>query len=313
MGLSPLHECFIAANYYAPRGAERLIRLGNQLSIRYLWPNDRLIGIIGEPGTGKSLLIRGMFPGMELTNDDEGVNVRPLPLSEMEEESYFNAHTYHVDIRFESGFTQPHALADMIRAALDKNKRVVVEHFDLIYPILGMNAELLVGMGEEIIITRPGVMGPFPDDMYESVKGNAVYRKMAHTAEDITCFILARDFGYSHPGSHSDFPRGFVIEFDNKPEFSIQDVQARVNELIERRVDISYVDEQTLRVGSDLYPCTGPRIHVENSSGVEDFRLLKRFYHDPFSGKYMLIGRVGKELPESYTYKLQFDERHFEK
>ena len=31
------------------------------------------ITFIGMPGSGKSALIRGMFPGLELTNDDDGV------------------------------------------------------------------------------------------------------------------------------------------------------------------------------------------------------------------------------------------------
>ena len=46
-------------------------------------------------------------------------------------------------------------LADPIRMAIEKGKRVVVEHFDLIYSALGMNAALLVGVGEEVIVSRP--------------------------------------------------------------------------------------------------------------------------------------------------------------
>ncbi len=70
-------ECLSYAVYYAPRGRPRLLLLGEAIAQRYLEPTDHLIGVIGEPGTGKSSLIRGMFPGLELTNDDAGVNVRP--------------------------------------------------------------------------------------------------------------------------------------------------------------------------------------------------------------------------------------------
>ena len=70
----------ILSSYYAPRGHNRMYALGQQLAQMYLSPNDKLIGIIGEAGSGKSALIRGMFPGLELTNDDNGVYVRPLPL-----------------------------------------------------------------------------------------------------------------------------------------------------------------------------------------------------------------------------------------
>ena len=74
----------ILSSYYAPRGHNRMYALGMQLAQMYLSPNDKLIGIIGEAGSGKSAIIRGMFPGLELTNDDNGVYVRPLPLLEMD-------------------------------------------------------------------------------------------------------------------------------------------------------------------------------------------------------------------------------------
>ena len=47
------------------------------------------IGIIGEAGSGKSMLIKGMFPGLELTNDDNGVNTRPLPILDIEQQGFF--------------------------------------------------------------------------------------------------------------------------------------------------------------------------------------------------------------------------------
>ena len=62
----------ILSTYYAPRGHERMYALGMQLAQLYLSPFDKLIGVIGDAGSGKSALIRGMFPGMDLTNDDDG-------------------------------------------------------------------------------------------------------------------------------------------------------------------------------------------------------------------------------------------------
>ena len=58
--------------YFAPRGNERMAELGMQIAQQYLRPMDKLIGIIGDAGSGKSMLVKGMFPGLELTNDDEG-------------------------------------------------------------------------------------------------------------------------------------------------------------------------------------------------------------------------------------------------
>ncbi|RAZ88341.1 alanine-tRNA synthetase second additional domain-containing protein, partial [Klebsiella oxytoca] len=77
--------------------------------------------------------------------------VRPLPLLDIDEErSFFSPHTYHLDIRFENGFTQMNVLADAITEALRRGKRVIVEHFDLVYPMLGVKADLLIGVGEEV-------------------------------------------------------------------------------------------------------------------------------------------------------------------
>ena len=79
----------IYSTYFAPRGHGRMYTLGMQLAQLYLSPFDKLIGIIGEAGSGKSALIRGMFPGLELTNDDNGVYIRPLPLLEQDMERGF--------------------------------------------------------------------------------------------------------------------------------------------------------------------------------------------------------------------------------
>lgn len=81
-------------------------------------------------------------------------------------------------------------LKDAILEAIDAGKRVVVEHFDLIYPILGVNAHLLIGVGSEIIVTRPNMFGPEPQDIADSVFHTIHDRKMAHSAEDLCGHIL---------------------------------------------------------------------------------------------------------------------------
>ncbi|NLB28190.1 MAG: alanine-tRNA synthetase second additional domain-containing protein, partial [Clostridiaceae bacterium] len=124
----------------SPRGAPRMVDQGKQIAQQFLSPFDLLIGLVGDSGSGKSILLQGMFPGLELTNDDEGVNVRPLPIMDLDDTGFFKPHTYHLDIRFEQAFYQLAELADAIRHALGLGKRVVVEHFDLIYEQLGLNA-----------------------------------------------------------------------------------------------------------------------------------------------------------------------------
>ena len=167
MTTNAIQSSHIYSTYFAPRGRSRIYTLGMQIAQLYLSPFDQIIGFIGEAGSGKSVLIKGMFPGIELTNDDDGVNVRPLPLLEQEYETgFFTPHTYHLDIRFETGFHQLSELADAVRLAVRRGKRIIIEHFDLIYPLLGVNANLLIGVGEQIVITRPNLFGPLPQELW---------------------------------------------------------------------------------------------------------------------------------------------------
>ena len=80
--INPLQQYLISTQYFAPRGKERLIFLGDHISQRHLLYTDRLIGIVGDAGSGKSSLIKGMFPGLELTNDDDIINPRKIFLCE---------------------------------------------------------------------------------------------------------------------------------------------------------------------------------------------------------------------------------------
>lgn len=291
-------ESHILSSYFAPRGHNRMYALGMQLAQLYLSPFDKLIGIIGEAGSGKSALIRGMFPGLELTNDDDGVYVRPLPLLEQDSFGFFAPHTYHVDIRFENGFTQMSVLADAIAEALQNGKRVIVEHFDLVYPLLGFNANLLIGVGEQILIARPTLFGPEPQEIRETVYTSLAYRLMAHTAEDL-CEYCMPDEELRRCG-HDDVRHGFVISFPEKmPEFSIPELEQKVQNMIQQNLPITYVDNHHVSIGGQLHPCTGPRIHVSHTGKIENFHLLHHFIYDKLSRCYLLVGCVGEKAEEN--------------
>lgn len=287
-------ESHILSSYFAPRGHNRMYSLGMQLAQLYLSPFDKLIGIIGEAGSGKSALIRGMFPGLELTNDDNGVYVRPLPILEQDGRfSFFTPHTYHLDVRFENGFTQMSELADAIKQALKNGKRVIVEHFDLIYPFLGFNANLLIGVGEQILIARPNLFGPEPNEIKETVYESLNYRLMAHTAEDL-CEFCMPEADVERCG-HDDVKHGFVITFkDTKPEFDIEELERKVNELIAQDLPITYVDNTHMSIGTEIQECTGPRTHVKSTGMVKNFHLLNHFIYDEFKHTYLLVGGVGE-------------------
>ncbi len=278
----------------APRGRIRMADTGAQIAQLYLSPFDQLIGVIGEGGSGKSALIKGMFPGLELTNDDEGVNVRPLPIMDLEDEGFFKPHTYHLDVRFEMGFYQLHELADAILNAMNNGKRVIVEHFDLIYDALGRNAHLLIGVGEEIIVTRPSYFGPEPEQIANIVYESIVYRKMAHTTEDLCEYCLAKQGIFRY--THGDVRHGFILSFREKPDIDIETLEHDIKEMIEAKLDVSYLDDNHIKIGDITHYCTSPRVHVENTSKITKFRLYPKLLRDSITGEYMLVGIVGFDL-----------------
>ncbi len=285
-------QSHILSSYFAPRGHNRMYALGMQLAQLYLSPFDKLIGVIGEAGSGKSALLRGMFPGLELTNDDDGVYVRPLPLLD-QNGGFFTPHTYHLDIRFENGFTQMSVLADAILEALQNGKRVIVEHFDLIYPLLGINANLLIGVGEQVLISRPTIFGPEPEEMKAKVYESLAYRLMAHSAEDLCEMCMPKED--MERCGHDDVRHGFVITFpETKPDFDIEELEKKVKELISQNLPITYEDANHISVDGKSHYCTGPRIHVSHTGKIENFHLLHHFIYDQFNRNYLLVGCVGK-------------------
>jgi len=288
----------ILSSYYAPRGHQRMYVLGMQIAQLYLNPNDKLIGIIGEAGSGKSALIRGMFPGLELTNDDNGVYIRPLPILEQDTGfSFFSPHTYHLDIRFENGFTQMSELADAISQALHNGKRVVVEHFDLIYPHLGANANLLIGVGEQVLVARPNLFGPEPAEIRDVVYKSLPCRLMAHTAEDL-CEMCMKEFDMERSG-HDDVKHGFALYFpETKPSVNLEELEQKVNDIIAQNLPITYVDENHISIGGHIHMCNGPRIHVHHTGQIENFHLLHHYIYDKFKRRYLIVGCVGENAEQ---------------
>ena len=288
-----MHETLIYAVYYAPRGRIRLYKLGRDIAERHLFPTDLLVGIIGAEGAGKSTLIRGIFPGLELTNDDEGINLRTAPIFDFSESDRFGPHTYHIDVRYEQAFHQLWEIADVVSQAIRHQRRVVVEHFDLLYPHLKFNAQIILGIGEEVVVARPNVFGPDPEAIKEIVYRTVKYRKMAHSAEDITSLILSKEYGYQIPVQHSDVKHGFVIGFASPPGINMAKLEHDVLEVIAQDVPIVPADEGHIRIGNEVMECTGVRTHVKSSSQIESFRLLPELRFNPITQEHLLVGIVG--------------------
>jgi hypothetical protein len=114
---------------------------------------------------------------------------------------------------------------------------------------------------------------------------------MAHTAEDLVEFCLPP--GMLERCVHGDVRRGFSLEFEEKPDFDIKELQHQVEVMIQQDTPIAYYDDEHITIGTAIHPCTGPRIHVRSAGEIENFRLLKEIFYDKVKERYLLIGLVG--------------------
>ena len=288
MTTNAIQSSHIYSTYFAPRGRSRIYTLGMQIAQYYHFHGlDR--------HQTDAVIIASVVPPVMYTLVNA---IRPLPLLEQEYETgFFTPHTYHLDIRFETGFHQLSELADAVRLAVRRGKRIIIEHFDLIYPLLGVNANLLIGVGEQIVITRPNLFGPLPQELCDIVYPSLAYRLMAHSAEDLCEYAMTQEQMLAC--SHGDIRHGFVLEFnEHQPDIDIPTLEARVNELIRQDLPIDYYDESHILLGGAQHYCTGPRTHVRSTGRIIGFRLLDHFIYDHFHKTYMLVGCVGDDSEE---------------
>ena len=170
-----------------------------------------------------------------------------------------------------------------------------MKHFDLIYEQLGYNAQILFAIGEDLRIYRPTVFGPSPLKIKKEVNAKHKFRLMVHTAEDITAWVLKKDYNYKPLDLHSDVKHGFVLAFTKKPDVKIKELEKKIKILIEKDISIKPTIGNYFEFKGDKIFCTSKRSHVKSTAQIERFRLVKDFKYDPISKEYLLIGLVGKE------------------
>ncbi len=294
-----IQEYMVSSQYFAPRGRERLMFLGEQIAQKHLHYSDSLIGIVGDAGSGKSSLINGMFPGLELSNDDDIINPRKIMQVRDLMQDIPDAATYHLDMRFQMAFTQMYEIVDFVKAVLKMKRRVVIEHFNLLYEALGLNADIIVGIGEEIIVTRPTIFGPIPQSIYELVHTSLKFRKMAHTAEEVVAQVLQKDFAISTDDFYSsDIRNGFILKFLKEPKVDLEKLEALSQQMLSQNLDVSYHDEDHIQMGDKIIECDGARFHVNNTSEINNFTVLKRLIQDPKTKVFNLIGVIDGNLED---------------
>lgn len=288
-----IQEYSVSSQYFAPRGKERLIFLGEQIAQQHLHYNDKLIGIVGDAGSGKSSLIKGMFPGLELSNDDDVLDPRKILQARNPLEDIPDSASYHIDIRFAMAFVQMYEIADFVHSVLERGRRVIIEHFNLLYPVLGINADIIIGIGEEIIVTRPSIFGPLPESIYRIVHQSQRYRKMAHSAEEITMIVLEEMNIPTEIYYSSDIRCGFVLRFVKEIDLDFDFLAKRIDEIMQKGLSIGYYDDDHIKVGDKIQPCNGPRIHITNTKDIEEFYLIRGFVYDNKTNTYCLVGLIG--------------------
>ncbi len=284
-------EFSIYSLYFAPRGKKRLLHLGDEICRRHMHYDDKLIGIIGDAGSGKSSLIKGMFPGLELSNDDDRVDVHKIMQVRDLDENFANATTFHLDMRFQTAFTQMHEIVDFVNRALEHDRRVIVEHFNMLFPSLGLPADLMVGIGEEIIVVRPTVFGPSPQSLYDIVHETLRARKMAHTIEDVTIQLLLDEFRVDRRlFFSSDIKNGFLLRFIQPMELDLPRLSERIKQRLAENLIVHYQDEDHIMLGGSLMACDGPRLHIQNTSEVKNFKLVPELIRDGKTDTWCLVG-----------------------
>lgn len=285
------HECNLYNFFFAPRGNRRMMELGMKITQMYLNPFDKIIGIIGAKDSGKSMLIKGMFPGIQTVEADDEFDILNMPLLSADDVGFYTPRTFHVDVRAAVKYVSLKEIAQAIRDVTGRNKRVIVEHFEILYPVLKRNADLLIGIGEEVIVTRPSLFGPLPDNIADIVFNSLIYRKMAHSAEDLFGYCVKDIERPSY--TRSDIKHGFMINYAQKPPFDLEEIEAKMLDLIGQDLPIVPYDEEHIKIGDCVMPCTGPLMHVESTGKIENFALVKEFYYESKFREYVVAGTIG--------------------
>ena len=101
-----------------------MMELGMKITQMYLNPFDRIIGIIGAKDSGKSWLIKGMFPGIQTVESDDEFDILNMPLLNSEEVGFYTPKTFHVDVRAARKYVSLEEISKAVLHVISQHKRV---------------------------------------------------------------------------------------------------------------------------------------------------------------------------------------------
>jgi len=81
-------------------------------------------------------------------------------------------------------------------------------------------------------------------------------------------------------------------------------IRNSLEEMINKDLKVSYVDDEHIKIADKKHYCTGPRIHVRRTSNIHGFQLLPEFINDPKTNYFLLVGLVGKERSQFQLSKI---------
>ena len=122
---------------------------------------------------------------------------------------------------------------------------------------------------------------------------------MAHTAEEVVAQVLQKDFAISTDDFYSsDIRNGFILKFLKEPKVDLEKLEALSQQMLSQNLDVSYHDEDHIQMGDKIIECDGARFHVNNTSEINNFTVLKRLIQDPKTKVFNLIGVIDGNLED---------------
>ena len=81
-----------------------------------------------------------------------------------------------------------------------------------------------------------------------------------------------------------------------EPKIDLERLEILSQVMLSQNLDVSYYDEDHIKMGDQIILCDGARFHVKNTSDIEHFSLLKGFIQDPKTKEFNLVGVIDGNL-----------------